>query len=210
MYHIHGFNLSFNTTKVLYVAEELGIEYTYTGLDAMKGEHKAPDHMKRHPLGKTPTLDHDGKYLFESAAICRYLASTEGSTLYPAEDAYHRALIDQWMDFFAAHPGRWLGTLLFERVFREQFGMGEKKQDVEEEALGFLEEQMACVNDHLSSNTFLAGNELSIADPFAFAYVETCGMSGFSLDAYPHIKQWCEGYGSRASVKRAHARVGRA
>ena len=62
MYNIHGFNLSFNTWKVLYVAEELGVEYEYTALDPMKGEHKSAEHMKRHPLGKTPTLDHDGRY----------------------------------------------------------------------------------------------------------------------------------------------------
>ncbi|MGI9334750.1 MAG: glutathione S-transferase family protein [Gammaproteobacteria bacterium] len=208
MYHIHGFNLSFNTTKVLYVAEELGIEFTYTALDPMKGEHKTPEHLKRHPMGKTPTLDHDGKYVFESSAICRYLGNVEGSALYPADDAYQRALVDQWMDFFTSHPGRWLGTLLFERVFREQFGMGEKKEDVEKEALGFLEEQMSCVNEHLASNEFLAGKALSIADPFAFAYVETSESSGFPLGDYPHVSKWYEGYETRSSVKRVQARIG--
>jgi glutathione S-transferase len=209
MYHIHGFNFSFNAWKVLYVAEELGIEYEYTTLDPMKGEHKSAEHLKRHPLGKTPTLDHDGRYLFESGAICRYLAAVENSTLYPLGDAYQRALIDQWMDFFSCHLGRWLGTLLFERVFREQFGMGQKKVDVENEALGFIEQQMASVNEQLSVNPFFAGRTLTIADPFAFAYVETCEMSDFSLDAYPNVAKWLDSYRGRDAVQRAHAKLDR-
>ena len=146
MYTIHGFNLSFNTWKVLYVAEELGIRYEYVALDPTKGEHKSEEHLKRHPLGKTPTLDHDGRYLFESGAICRYLAAVEGSDLYPA-DPYGRALVGQWMDFFSCHLGRWLGTLLFERVMRERFGMGEKKVDAEQEALGFIEKRRVHLSD---------------------------------------------------------------
>lgn len=208
MYHVHGLSLSFNTTKVLYVAEELGVEYTYTAMDIMAGELKTPEHLKRHPLGKAPTLDHDGRYLFESAAICRYLAAAENSDLYPAQDAYQRAVIDQWMDFFTCHAGRWFGTLLFERVFREQFGMGEKKIDVEKEALGYLEQQMACLDEHLSRNAFLAGKALSVADPFAFAYVETSEMSGFALSDYPHADRWYQDYKMRSSVSRAKARIG--
>lgn len=95
MYDFHGFNLSFNTTKVLYVAEELGVEYRYTALDPSKGEHKTPEHLKRHPMGKTPTLNHDGNCLFESSTICRYLASVENSPLYPTPDFYRCAVIDE-------------------------------------------------------------------------------------------------------------------
>jgi glutathione S-transferase len=209
MYNIHGFSLSFNTCKVLYVAEELGVEYVYTALDLMKGEHKSDAHMKRHPLGKTPTLDHDGRYLFESGAICRYLAAVTNSALYSPDDPYERAQIEQWMDFFTCHLGRWLGTLLFERVVREQFGMGQKKVDVEEEALGFIEQQMACLNNQLAANAFLAGARLSIADPFAFAYMETCEMSGFSLTGYPNVGKWLDNYGQRDAVQRARAKLGR-
>lgn len=208
MYTIHGFNLSFNTWKVLYVAEELGIRYEYVALDPAKGEHKSPEHLRRHPLGKTPTLDHDGRYLFESGAICRYLAAVEGSDLYTG-DAYGRARVDEWLDFFSCHLGRWLGTLLFERVMREQFGMGKKKADVEAEALGFIEQQMPCVDRQLDTGGHIAGDTMTIADPFAFAYIETCRMSDLSLDAYPAVARWCDSFGARETVRRARGLTGR-
>ncbi|MDH3376086.1 MAG: glutathione S-transferase N-terminal domain-containing protein [Gammaproteobacteria bacterium] len=69
MYHIHGANVSSNITKTVYVAEELGIDFKYTNLDLSKGEHKSPEHLARHPLGKIPTLTHDGETLFESGAF---------------------------------------------------------------------------------------------------------------------------------------------
>lgn len=209
MYHIHGFNLSFNVWKVLYVAEELGLEYEYTALDPMQGEHKSAEHLQRHPLGKIPTLEHDGRTIFESGTICRYLARVENSALYPVDDAYQCAMIDQWMDFFTCHLGRWLGTLLFERVFRERFGMGEKKVEVEQEALGFVEQQMAAVNEQLGKHSYLAGDALTIADSFAFAYVETCEMSGIALTGSPKVEQWFNDYKRRDAVQRAHARIGR-
>jgi glutathione S-transferase len=113
------------------------------------------------------------------------------------------------MDFFSCHLGRWLGTLLFERVFREQFGMGQKNEDVEKEALGFIEQQMACVNEQFAADPFLAGRTLTIADPFAFAYVETCEMSDFSLDPYANVAKWFDSYKGRDAVQRAHAKLGR-
>ena len=206
MFHIHGFRMSFNTTKVLYVAEELGVEYKYTNLDGSKGEHKTPEHLKRSPLGKAPTLDHDGKTLFESGAICRYIANVSNSPLYP-KDAYQRAVVDQWMDFYTCHLGRWLGTLVFERVFRAMFGMGKLNPENEKEALGFIEQQAAVVNAHLGQNKYLAGKDLSIADLFAFAYTETTEKSNYPLDNYPHLKKWYQNMKGLKSVGNVQKKV---
>jgi len=210
MYTIHGFGMSFNTTKVLYVAEELDLDYEFVGLDLSKGEHKSDAHLARHPLGKTPTLDHDGKVLFESASICRYLAEVEQSALYSPSDVYQRGLINQWIDYFSAHAGRWLSTLLFERVFKEMIGMGDPDQAAIEEALGFLEQQMGAVDGQLARHSFIAGEAVSIADSFAFAYVETAPTSGFSLDPFPNVARWQAQYAERAAVKQAHAKIGSA
>ena len=207
MYTFHGFGISFNTRKVIYVAEELGVRYDYCDLDPSREEHKSEAHLARHPLGKTPTMTHDGKHLFESGAICRYLASVETSDLYPANDLYAKALVDQWLDMFSLHLGRWLGTVLFERVLRPQFGMGETKQDVVEEAEGFIGQQMVAVDLHLANQEYLAGRNRSIADLCAFAYLETTEHSGIALHDYPHVSAWYKRVGALDSMARARARL---
>jgi glutathione S-transferase len=206
MYEIHGIQSSFNTTKVVYVAEMLGIQYKYTEIDLSKNEQKTPEHLRRHPFGRAPTLTIDGDHLFESGAICRYLASVSASEMYPT-DAFARGEVDQWMDFFSVHLGRWLSTLLFERVVRSKFGFGEKNVALEKEALDLAEKQMQSLNSHLDGRPFLTGDNVTIADIFAFAYVETTEMIGFSLDSYPHVKAWYEKSKSAEPIARAKART---
>ena len=203
MYEIRGIKFSFNTTKVVYVAEALGIDYEYKELDLSAKEHKSPEHIARHPFGKAPTLTHDGKHLFESGAICRYLASVAGSDMYPVDDHYTRCQIDQWMDFFTVHLGKHLATVQFERVARAQFGLGEPKQDVIDEALGFIDGQLKALNKHLEGRTYLLGDAVTIADVFAFAYVETSEVSQVSLNDYPNVKAWYEKGKAAPAIKKA-------
>jgi glutathione S-transferase len=209
MYHVHGTSVSSNTTKVVYVAEELGLDYEYTNLDLSKGEHKTPEHLRRHPLGKVPTLTHDENSLFESGAICRYLASAEGSELYPATNHYRRALVDQWMNFFTCHLGKHFSTYAFEKVAKEKYGFGTPNQDAIKEALGYIEQQLPCVNKHLETQAYLAGENITIADLYAFAYCENAEMASLPLDSYPAFATWYAGMKERESVRRAIKRLGR-
>lgn len=62
-----------------------------------------------HPLGKLPIAVIDGKSLFESAAICTYLAdhATEAD-LVAAPGSWGRGLHDQWISFVLTEMEAWL------------------------------------------------------------------------------------------------------
>ena len=85
--------------------------------------------------------------------------------------------------------------------------MGKPKEDLIKESLEFIEQQMEMVNQHLAKNKYLTGNNLSIADLFAFAYVETTEQSQFSLDPYPYVKNWFSQIQGRDSIRKAHQRL---
>ena len=212
MFVIYG-TTTHNTTKVLYVAEALELDYKYVPVNLAEGEHKQPEHLKRHPFGKVPVLDHDGKLLFESGAICRYLpnaAPSDNETyagMYPLDDHHTRGQIDQWMDFFTAHLGRWLGTAWFERFFREKIGAGKTDKAAEKEALDNINAQTAVLDKHLAQNKFLVGDQFTVADAFAFAYFETIEVSGVSLADYPNVREWYDRGKSAPAVKRARKRL---
>jgi glutathione S-transferase len=59
---------------VLWMLEELGQPYRLTVLDKAKGENREPPFLAINPMGKVPTLVHDGQVITESGAICCYLA----------------------------------------------------------------------------------------------------------------------------------------
>lgn len=209
MLTIHGLHISSNTTKLLYVAEELGLDYVFVDLDFMKGEHKTPEHMARHPLGKAPTLTHEGKTLFESSAICRYLASVEKSELYPVANPYQCGQIDQWMAFFASHLGRVTNSYAFEKVAKVKYGFGTPNNEAMEAALGEIKTQMPMLDAHLASNDFLVGQTLTIADCYAFAYMENAELADFPLSEYPNVLRWYSEMRERPATSRAWKKLGR-
>ncbi len=208
MYQIHGIGISSNTTKTLYVAEALGIDYDYVEMNLAIGEHKTPEHLNRHPLGKLPTLTHDDETLFESNAICSYLAAVENSPLYPINNRLYCARIDQWMNFFTNHLGRWLNNYAFEKVAKSQLGLGEPNQAIMEEAYGFIQQQLPCIHEQLQAGPYFLGEVPSIADYVAFAYFENAEKAGLSLSDYPAIQAWYNAIKASDIIKRAHQKLG--
>jgi len=187
------------------VAEVLGADYKLHLLDPRARAHKTPEHLARHPMGKVPTLTHDGRSLFEGATICRYMAAVENSKLYP-DDLYDRAIVDQWIDFFSQHLGRWINSLYFHNVLGPRLGK-EPQQDAVDEASGFATSQAETVDKHLGENEYLCGANLTIADPYAFAYIRAAENVGFSMDPFPSIIAWHDKLKARPDVQKAESLV---
>jgi len=62
------------TSRVLVTILEKELPYELILVDIAKGEQKREDYKKLQPFGKVPVLDDDGFVIFESRAICKYLA----------------------------------------------------------------------------------------------------------------------------------------
>ena len=188
MLKIYGFN-SQNNKKVLYVAEELKLPYQFKNVNLMKRENKTEEFLSMNPIGKVPVIEHNGKYLFESDAICRYLADTKDSPLLPS-DKFQRAQVEQWMGFFSNHLGHWLNSLFFEKVIKKNFKIGEPDEKVCEEANKFSLIQLKILEKEMAKRKYIASDNLSIADLCAYAYLEQMDELQMSFDLLPNIKKW--------------------
>lgn len=205
MFHLYGFNTQ-NSLKALYVLEEVGADFEFHFVNLGKGEHKSQEFAQKTPMGKVPVLEHNGEHLFESGAICRYVANVTDSPLYPA-DKMQRARVDQWMDFFTCHLGRWFNQLYFEDVIKPKFNLGEPDEAGKKEAVKFANEQLRTLDEQLQGREWLANDALSIADLFAFAYVEQYRAVNFPIDDYVNVKAWVERIESRESIANARAKL---
>ncbi|HET8790977.1 MAG TPA: glutathione S-transferase family protein [Modicisalibacter sp.] len=85
--------------RVAWTLEELGLEYVCQRVDLREGVNQSAEHLARHPDGKLPALGDGELMLFESAAICRYLAERYGEGRLLPSDPMLRARIDQWLFF---------------------------------------------------------------------------------------------------------------
>lgn len=202
---IHSFP-TFNLTKILLTAEEVGASYQLNLLDLATQEHKSEEHLKRHPLGKVPTVEVDGQHFYESNAICRFIADSNNNKLYGDTPAV-RAITNQWIDFSAMHIGRWLTVIFFEKQIKAAFMGGETDPAAVDEAETFLSQQLPVLEAQLAKGNFITGDDITIADIIAYAYFETVEYTGFDLSVYPNITQWIATIKARPSFEKAMAQV---
>ena len=197
---------TYNVTKVLFTAEELEQPYTLHWLDPAKGEHKTPEHLQRHPLGRVPVVALDGRYFFESNTICRLLAERNGGRLY-AGTPESRAEIDQWMDLMAHHIGRWLAIHYYEEVIKPRVLHTQTDEDALAGAGEMLRQELPALEQRLAGTEWLAGERMTLADIIAFAYCHTHEFTSVSLDELPATTQWYQRMKSRPSFERVMARL---
>lgn len=206
MLTIYGIETN-NTVKVLLTAEEVVCTYQFNLLDLLEGEHKTPEHIARHPLGKVPAIDDDGDYLYESNAICRYLAVKHDSPLYRG-DALQLARIDQWVDLMTLHIGKWVSVFFFEEIVREKYLKQSPQQDAIDEAQNFLDQQLPIMDKQLQDNTFLLGEQLTIADTIAMSYIQIHEVTSVDLSNYGNIMRWYQNFKNRDSFRNTMAAIG--
>ena len=187
MLKIYGFE-TFNVLKVVVTAECLEIPYEYVYLDPKKGEHKTPTYLKLHPMGKVPVIEWDDKVLFESDAICRYLAN-RADKMY-GENIWERALVDQSIDMSSSHQGKWFSKFFWEEVIQPKFGNNEKDLDGLKNASDWLEKQLPIYETQLEKGGYLVSTNLSIADVIAWSYCSIAMNTSYELEKHKTLYQW--------------------
>jgi glutathione S-transferase len=86
--------------RVLWLLEEVGEPYELTILGDRKARLADPEHLRRHPFGRVPVLEDDGVNIFESGAICLYIADKYPQAGLLPTSGTDRGLAYQW-SFFA-------------------------------------------------------------------------------------------------------------
>jgi glutathione S-transferase len=190
--------------KVVYAAEELGLNYQIIPIDLVKGETKTPEHLKRHPFGKIPVIEHEGRFLFESNAIVRYMGGLDSTPAYPSQKM-DRAQVDQWLEYFSHQAGRWTTSVWFQKCIGPKYFNEQPDAKVIAEMTKWLLEVMPVIDQKLSQNAFLTGEQFTLADVVAHT-----GMMGYKaaelpLSDFKNFVKWFEAVEQRPSFKRTLA-----
>jgi len=88
-----GRKSSINVRKVLWTCAEADLHFEHVESDQAL--------LARNPNAMVPVIQHGDFVLWESNAICRYLAGLQPRTTLLPEDRQARALVEQWMDWQA-------------------------------------------------------------------------------------------------------------
>ena len=199
MIKIWGRANSINVQKVLWSCDELGMAFERIDAGMQFGVTSTPAFLAINPNGLVPVLEHDGFTLWESHAIVRYLARSNGlGSLCPA-DPMQAARADQWMDWACA-------TLWppMKPVFTNLVRVAPPERDLAAVAQGVagLTAAFRILDSHLAHHNYVAGDAFTMGDiPLA-----VIAYRWFELDIertdFSHLKRWYEQITSRPSFKR--------
>lgn len=175
------------TVKLFYSAHRCKFS-TYSLTDSHAGQNKTAEYVKMNPQSTVPTLDDNGKIVWDSHAITRYLASTydKAGSLFP-DDPYQRSVIDQRLHFddgvLMARFGKAAGPVF--RGLAKEFN----KEDLESlfAALDVLEVL-------LKTGPYTAGSSLTVADFSLISTVTTIEkfIGQFDAGRFPKLLSWIE------------------
>ncbi|XP_039299757.1 glutathione S-transferase 1-like [Nilaparvata lugens] len=164
----------------------LNLEVNRKEINLFNRENLEPAFIQLNPQHTIPTIVDDGFVLWDSHAINAYLVSkyAKDDSLYP-KDIQKRAIIDQRLHFE--------GSVLFTHGVRcflpLFFGLS---KTIPEDQRSQTDQYYEIVDKFLEGNTWIAGDQLTIAD---FSYIST--LSGLSqiftgVEKYKNISTYMD------------------
>ena len=196
MLTIHNFAHGARGLRVMWLCEEMGLDYSVKAYG-----YPVPEAYRAlNPLGTVPLLEDGGVVLNESIAILLYLAQTRGPTpLLPSDDPARLARCLQWTLFGETEIGMNLNPLLAARF------MAPDADKRNWSVLG-LEKRLQRAVDHteraIDGSDYLVGSALSLADISV-----SCGLAiwqgAFRATLPPRLSD----YQARLRARPAHQRA---
>lgn len=190
--------------RILWLLEELGLEYESVVHPRDPVTQRAPESLFRiHPLGKGPTIEHDGHALAESGAILDYITrKLAGGKLSVPESSPHFADYLFWLHYAE-------GSAMVPVVFDLLDGMTGSACGDALRTFYLTEVQ----HSHEFMEKELAQREHFVASGFSAADINMAWVLELSaqcghLEKYPHLSAYLQRMMARPAYQRANTRGG--
>ncbi|MBT2324813.1 glutathione S-transferase [Variovorax paradoxus] len=205
MLNIWGRISSINVRKVVWCAQELGLDFQRTEAGGKFGIVQTPEYLQLNPNALVPAID-DGEggdrvVLWESNVIVRYLCAKHSpGKLYP-EPLPARFDAERWMD--------WQQTTLnpvSAGAFRQWIRTppGQRDPAVIAHSVHATEPLFALLDAHLATRAYMLGDQFTMADiPVGCEAHRWFGLpqTEYTRPAWPHVERWFADLRSRTGAR---------
>ncbi|KAJ7910404.1 glutathione S-transferase [Mycena leptocephala] len=185
---LYGAKIATCTRRVGTVLHELHVPFELIEVDVMGGAHKTPEYLKKQPFGQIPYIDDDGFILYETRAICRYIAAKyPASGLIPTEPKAN-ALFEQAaaVELTNFDPS---GAKAGFEFFKKTLGMPYDQAQADAQ-LEVLDKKLDAYEAILSAQRYLAGDKLTLADLFHLPYAPLVASGSDIMTRRPNVARW--------------------
>ena len=183
-----------------WLLEELGVPYETVTLSLSDGSVKTAEYLKTHPHGAVPALEDDGITMFESAAICLYLADKYADKkLAPPVGSKERAAYYQWIVYTMATLEPPVLQVFLNTV---QLPEEQRSAKVAEEGRKKFKEVAAVLTKALEGKQYLLGDQFTAADVMIGSTIGWASFMGL-LEGFPVLQQYVQRLMQRPAYQRA-------
>lgn len=199
MLKILGKSSSINVRKVLWLCAEIDLPYVQEEWGAGFRSPQVPEFLALNPNATVPVIVDDGFVLWESNAICRYLAAEHQRwDLFP-EAPQARAIVEQWMDWQSSElNGAWRYAFMgLVRHSPEHGDAAAIRTSVENwtRKMAILEGQLA------KTGAFVAGSSFTLADIVIGLSVNRWFMTPINRPVFPAVAEYFERLSERPGLR---------
>jgi glutathione S-transferase len=182
--------MSPNVRRVRLTAAVLGLQLEEKNLDLAKGEQKTPEFLALNPNGAVPTLVDGDFVLTESRVIMQYLALKKPESGLLPRDEQARIDVTRWQFWDSSHFSPQLGMLMFQKVLKPMFGLGEPDAGKIEEALTNFRRFATVLDKRLDGRQYVVGDSMTLADLTLASSLMYAKQTEAPLAEFPNIQGW--------------------
>jgi glutathione S-transferase len=174
--------------RVIWLLNELGLEYEMHPVDILAGETKSEDFRARNPAAKLPVLVDGSFTITESSAIQLYLAEKHPEAGFIPDNREDRAQMYRWIFFLVTEIEQPLW-----RIARNTVLYPEEKRSSQDIKIARQEgkDMAAVLERHMKEREFIVGDRLSVAD-FNAAYTLDWANEEKMLADAPRLSEFVE------------------
>jgi glutathione S-transferase len=190
---VYGPRYSVYTRAVLMALTEKKAAFEEVHVEQATEEHKAPEHVKRHPFGLLPAFEHNGFMIYETVPILQYVEEAfPGVRLTPA-DIHRRTRMAQILAVINAYTARPLVWGVFALRAYPTPGRPVDEAAIAEKVKVGIHALKAIEDLMVNPDPFLVGRQISLADmllePMLF-YLDKAPEAPAMLAEVPKIAAW--------------------
>ena len=186
-----------------WLLEEIGAPYEVVRVDLAGGAQKRPEYLKINPNGTVPALVDGDLALFESAAICQYLADKfPERRLAPPSGTPARGLYYQWIHYAMCGLEPPLIAIFMHTMRKPE---AERLPAVVTEARGQLTGVLGVLERALAGRDFILGDQFSVPDVMLGSTLGWARMMGIVGGDLPNVSAYVARLSQRPAFQRASA-----
>jgi len=183
------------------ILHEKKVPFDLVPIDTANGESKTPEFVAKQPYGQVPYIDDDGFILYESRAICYYIALkyfNQGTSLLPtgvqANALYQQAVFVEFSHF---HPHAFPAIMELYSKWRQDLT---PDKEVYGKHLADLSGKLDVYDKILSKQKYLLGDEITLVDFYHLPIGSAFGRFDIDImESKPNVARWFKDISSRAS-----------